>query len=127
MATEPHEPDDWEVLRTYGSVSAAEVDAGYLRGEGVAAEVRPIGDLPGTQNGARLMVEAKLAHRARWLLKLERVSDAELEYLATGSLAPVEESIAQVKRPRTSVWLVAAVLLLVALFAIAHIAGNVSV
>ena len=126
MTTEPREPGEWEVLQTYDTVPAAEVDAGYLRGEGVAAEVRPMGDIPGT-GGARLMVDAKLAHRARWLLKLEAVSDAELEYLATGSLAPVEESIPQVKRPRTSVWLVAAVLLVVALLAIAHIAGNVAI
>ena len=32
------------------------------------------------------MVDAKLAHRARWLLKLGTVSEAELEYLATGKL-----------------------------------------
>jgi len=36
--------------------------------------------------GARLWVDAALAHRARWLLKLGTVSEAELEYLATGKL-----------------------------------------
>ena len=53
---EPDEPQEWCVLETYQS------------------------------RGALLMVDAKLAHRARWLLKLGTVSEAELEYLATGKL-----------------------------------------
>jgi|SRR5687767_12032101 hypothetical protein len=127
MATEPPEPDDWEILKTYGTGSAAEVDAGYLRGEGVAAKVRPVGDIPGTENGAELMVDSKLAHRARWLLKLQPVSDAELEYLATGTLSTIGQSTSQPKQRSMSMWVIAAVLVLVALFAIAHIAGNVAI
>src|SRR5262245_27510708 len=127
MATEPRQPDDWEILQTYGTVSAAEVDAGYLRAQGVAAMVRPVGDLPGTENGAQLMVDSELTHRAQWLLKLEPVSETELEYLATGSLSSGKESIPQTKRPRMSVWLIALVLLLVALFAIARFGGNVAI
>lgn len=83
---EPDEPSEWCVLDTYPGRFAAEADAGYLRSERVAAKVEVISDFPGQDRGAQLWVDAALAHRARWLLKLSTVSDAELEYLATGRL-----------------------------------------
>ena len=86
MTTEPGEPDEWCVLETYGNAISAEADAGFLRSEQVAAKVEAISDFPGQDRGARLWVDAALAHRARWLLKLAAVSDAELDYLATGKL-----------------------------------------
>lgn len=86
MAQEPAEPDEWCVLETYADRFAAEADAGYLRSEAVAARVEVVSDFPGQDRGARLWVDAALAHRARWLLKLGTVSDAELEFLATGKL-----------------------------------------
>jgi hypothetical protein len=86
MAREPDEPDDWCVLGTYPDRFTAEADAGFLRSERVAAKVEVIGDFPGQERGARLWVDAALEHRARWLLKLGAVSEAELEYLATGKL-----------------------------------------
>ena len=86
MAREPDEPNEWSVLDTYGDRLAAEADAGYLRSEMVAAKVEVISDFPGQDRGAQLWVDAALAHRARWLLKLNTVSDAELDYLATGKL-----------------------------------------
>jgi hypothetical protein len=86
MAREPDEPDEWCVLDTYGDRFAAEADAGFLRSEMVAAKVEVVSDFPGQVRGAKLWVDAALAHRARWLLKLSPVSDAELEYLATGKL-----------------------------------------
>jgi hypothetical protein len=128
MATEPREPDDWELLQTYSSASAAEVDAAYLRSEGVAAKVRPVGDIPGTVDGAQVMVDSTLVHRARWLLKFDAVSEAELEYLATGSLAPPDQEVAsETKRRNRSAWVIGAALVLAALLAIAHIAGNVAI
>jgi len=86
MAREPDEPNDWCVLDTYADRFAAEADAGYLRSEMVAAKVEVISDFPGQDRGVQLWVDAALAHRARWLLKLSTVSEAELEYLATGKL-----------------------------------------
>jgi hypothetical protein len=86
MAREPDEPSEWCVLDAYADRLAAEADAGYLRSEMVAAKVEVISDFPGQDRGARLWVDAALAHRARWLLKLSTVSEAELEYLATGKL-----------------------------------------
>jgi hypothetical protein len=86
MAREPAEPNEWCVLETYADRLAAEADAGYLRSEMVAAKVEVTSDFPGQDRGAQLWVDAALAHRARWLLKLGTVSEAELEYLATGKL-----------------------------------------
>jgi len=86
MAREPEEPSEWCVLDTYADRLAAEADAGYLRSEMVAAKVEITADFPGQDRGARLWVDAELAHRARWLLKLSSVSEGELEYLATGKL-----------------------------------------
>ena len=114
---------EWCLLDTYSSVSAAEADAAYLRSEKVAAEVQPIRDIPGAERGARLMVDAKLAHRARWLLKLEPVSEEELEYLATGTLA--ETAPEPEAGQRASGWTAGAILALVALLAILQIIGNV--
>lgn len=82
MAREPDQPDEWCVLDTYPDRFAAEVHAGYLRSEMIAARVEVASDF----RDAQLWVDAALAHRARWLLKLNTVSDAELEYLATGKL-----------------------------------------
>jgi hypothetical protein len=81
-----YEPDDWCVLDTYPDRISAEIDAGFLNGSGVAARVDSISDFPGQERGARLIVDSTLAHRARWLLKLGPISEAELEFLATGKL-----------------------------------------
>lgn len=113
---------EWRLLDTYSSVSAAEADAAYLRSEKVAAEVQPIRDIPGAERGARLMVDAKLAHRARWLLQLEPVSEQELEYLATGTLADAAPAPEAGRRPSAAV--VGAILALVALLAILQIIGK---
>lgn len=86
MAREPEPPSEWCVLETYADRFSAEADAGYLRSEMVAAKVEVVSDFPGQDRGAQLWVDAALAHRARWLLKLSTVSEAELEYLATGKL-----------------------------------------
>lgn len=83
MPHEPEEPIRWCELTEYPDRWAAEVDAGYLRSGGVAATVIVIDNFPG-HGRSRLMVDAALEHRARWLLKFPPVSEAELEYLATG-------------------------------------------
>jgi len=86
MTREPDEPEKWQALDTYPNAMAAEADAAYLRSEKVAAKVELTSNLPGSGR-ARLWVDAALVHRAKWLLlKLDKVSDAELEYLATGKL-----------------------------------------
>ena len=93
MAREPDEPNEWCVLETYADRFAAEADAGFLRSEGVAARVEVLSDFPGQDRGTRLWVDAALAHRARWLLKLGAVSEAELDYLATGKFPSSTDDI----------------------------------
>lgn len=84
MARESRRQIEWCELGTYPDRFAAEIDAGYLRSQEVPARVEVLSDVPGLERGAQVWVDAALLHRARWLLKLGPVSDAELEYLATG-------------------------------------------
>jgi hypothetical protein len=127
MRAEPELPEEWRLLHRYSSALAAEADAAYLRSEGVAAEVQAFADIAGTDQGAQLMIDARLVHRARWLLKLQPVSEAELEYLATGKLARETEAVAQPGRSRWPKMVVVMVLLLGALLALLQIAGTVGI
>jgi hypothetical protein len=86
MPKEPHRPDEYCVLATYPNQLLAEIDAGFLRSEGVAARVGESGAFPSHVPETALWVDASLVHRARWLLKLNAVSEAELNFLATGEL-----------------------------------------
>lgn len=54
--------------------------------EGVATVLRTDTTLLGVARRCTLYVAPDLLHRAQWLLKTPPVSDAELEYLATGAL-----------------------------------------
>lgn len=74
----------WKVLSAYGSLSAAEVDAAYLRSEGLEARVWNVGALPTDAAGYGLVVEASSLEKARWLLTFPPSGEAELEFLATG-------------------------------------------
>ncbi|MFN8012789.1 MAG: hypothetical protein U0P81_15575 [Holophagaceae bacterium] len=80
------EAQGWRPLADYGSLSAAEVDAAYLRSEGLAARVWNVAALPTDAGGYRVVVEAQELEKARWLLKFPPVGEAELEALATGKL-----------------------------------------
>lgn len=73
-------------IASFGDEVSAEALAGLLRTEGVPAEVRVISALPGIIDEVQVYVPAALAHRARWLMASEPVSDAELEFAATGKL-----------------------------------------
>src|SRR5688500_7702021 len=114
MATEPRDPDDWEVLQTYGSASEAEVNAGYLRSEGVAAKLRLLGDILDKDNGVQLQVYSTLVYLARGLLNFDTVNITVIEYLVIGSLATVKESIPETKPSSMSAWVTTAVLRLAA-------------
>ena len=74
-------PSAWCVLDTYPDRVSAEIAAGLLAGHGIPVKVDPLGDFPGHERGAELVVDAQCLARARWLLSL-RVTDAELEDLA---------------------------------------------
>lgn len=96
-----------KLLGTYPSESAAGADAAYLRSQGVEAEVHASRDIPGTDRGARLMVD--------------------LEYLATGTLPSQANATAEPDRPRWPKVIVIRVLLLAALLAVLQIAGTVGI
>ena len=83
MSTDLEEPLEWRELAEYPDRSSAELDAGYLRSGGVAARVVGFDSFPG-HGRCRILVDASLEHRACWLLKDPPVSEAELEFLATG-------------------------------------------
>ncbi len=86
------EAGGWRILAEYPSLSAAEVDAAYLRSECLHAAVWNVAALPTETCGVRVVVEAGELEKARWLLKFPPVSEDELEFLATGRL-PGEDGV----------------------------------
>lgn len=72
--------------------ASAEALAGMLRAEGVPAIVHVISPVPGIIEEVQIHVPASLAHRARWLMNTAKVSDAELQFAATGELGKEDES-----------------------------------
>ncbi len=75
-----------EQVATFSDTTSAEVLAGMLRIEGVPVEVRTDSPLPGLVNTVKVFVPASLAHRARWLMNASTVTEAELDFAATGEL-----------------------------------------
>lgn len=63
-----------------------------MRLDGVPAQIERISPLPGLNEGFRLMVPARLAHRARGILASIDTSASELAYLATGNAPDNDDS-----------------------------------
>lgn len=84
--------EDLTQIATFEDEATAEVLAGMLRGEGVPTEVRPISPLPGVVDEVRVYVPTSLAHRAKWFINSSKVSDAELDFAATGQLNGNEDT-----------------------------------
>jgi hypothetical protein len=78
--------DDWQTVEEFPDHLAAEIAASVLRAAELPVRIKSSGALPGLELGSSLMVPAALLHRARWLLAQAKVSDSELEFLATGRL-----------------------------------------
>jgi hypothetical protein len=78
----------WECFAVYHDELSAGVVADYLRRNDCPAQVM---GCAGTalDNGVRVLVPGELLHRARWLWAKADLTEAELQYLATGEL-PVE-------------------------------------
>ena len=47
--------------------------------------------VPGIVENVRIVAPSALAHRARWLLKTNKITDAELHFAATGELPDNEQ------------------------------------
>ena len=60
--------DEWQVFAYYNDQASAEAIAGLLRAEGVTAIVSGDQPIPGLAAGFRVLVPARLMHRARWIL-----------------------------------------------------------
>ena len=78
--------DEWEDIESFEDQALAEALAEFLRNNGVPAKVETSEPIPGLIENVRVKVPASLSHRARWLRKSNRVTDAELEFIATGKL-----------------------------------------
>ncbi len=82
--------DDLEQIAIYEDEASAEILAGMLRIEGIPVEVRLDSPLPGLVNKVKVLVPGSLAHRARSLIKASAVSEAELNFAATGKQSDSE-------------------------------------
>lgn len=61
-----------------------------LDSEGVPARVESSKLVAGIESQHCVLVPASLAHRANWVLADSDLTDAELDYLATGKLSDTE-------------------------------------
>lgn len=75
----------WECFAIYHDELAAEVVAGYLRRNECPAQIAGRAGAA-LDPGVRVIVPGELLHRARWLWAQADLTDAELQYLATGEL-----------------------------------------
>lgn len=82
--------DEWQPFRTFSDRGSAEALAVVLDSEGVPARVASSGLVAGIESRYCVLVPASLAHRAAWVLADSDLSDAELDYLATGKLSDTE-------------------------------------
>ena len=79
--------DGWEEIQTFDSEPVAQAFAEMLAAQGVPAHVSTQTEGLGWVQAAIVRVPKELAHRARWILAQEKLSGAELEFLATGDLS----------------------------------------
>lgn len=76
----------WECFAIYHDELAAEVVAGYLRRNDCPAQIAGRAGAALDHPGVRVLVPGGLLHRARWLWAKSDLTEAELQYLATGEL-----------------------------------------
>lgn len=89
--------DDWCEFGAYSDAVSAEVVAGLLRAELVAALVKQNEPLPGTLGGFQVMIPPGQLHRARWIMSQAEFTDEELAFAATGKLT--SDALHRLARP----------------------------
>ena len=82
----------WDVVAAFSDVPSAQLLAGLFRAEGVPVELISDTSLLGEVRHCQVRVPSALAHRARWLMSQAEVTDAELEFLATGKLGDTDNA-----------------------------------
>ncbi len=83
--------EEWPVIGEMPNYAEAEVIKLLLESENVPTKIE-LSDPINPHSGVHLMVESHLVHRAIWILKNKGISDAELNFLATGELMQEEKS-----------------------------------
>jgi hypothetical protein len=78
--------NDWALLASLPDAPSAQALVDALLAYGVLARIESEPALLGEVRNCDVMVKATLLHRARWFVAQGQISDAELEFLATGSL-----------------------------------------
>lgn len=78
--------EGWEKFESYADEASAEALVELLRSKGVPARVETLSPIPGVVENVVVMVSSELAHRARFVIASQQVSNEELEYVATGEL-----------------------------------------
>jgi hypothetical protein len=86
MATEK-----WQLFRLFPTCVEADRIATFLQSSGVPAYVDNGALGVGLEGEFKVFVASELAHRARWLVALPEIPDAELDFLATGQLPNTDE------------------------------------
>lgn len=92
MHFQENEHGEWVELASFRSSNEAEIEAAYLRSEGIEAVVTSHRGLPEDPGKSLLWVLNSSLERAKWFRMLPPVSEAELEYLATGELPSLRDS-----------------------------------
>lgn len=82
----------WERVAGYSDTISAEAAMQLLRSEGMEARLVTDSAILGEARQCEIRVPEKFAHRARRLLSWPQVSDAELDYLATGRSGDADKS-----------------------------------
>ena len=77
--------EEWPIIVKLATLAEAKVIKLLLETEGVETEIQSV-DSINPQSGVNILVESDLLHRARWTLTNSGITDAELDFLATGEL-----------------------------------------
>lgn len=78
------------VVATFSDHPSAQLLGESLRAEGLPVHIKADSSILGEARRCDVLVPTEFAHRARWLLTRNQVSDAELLYLATGETGTIE-------------------------------------
>jgi hypothetical protein len=81
----------WPVIAEMPNYPEAEVIKLLLESNNVPTHIE-LSDPINPQAGVYIMVQSDLVHRAKWILKNKGLSDAELNFLATGELSQEQKN-----------------------------------
>ena len=78
--------DGWSVLATFGDRISAEALLGLMESEKVPGRIASNEVVPGLGSEFAVLVPTEQLKKAEWVRSQARVSEQELNYLATGEL-----------------------------------------